>query len=163
GTGVAPAGSPYAGSTVQTVTGWSSQVTLQGISDGTSNTLLIGEKHIRPTSLRGKNEDRSVFDGNRNCWRRLAGWTGGGAGYPVTGKVVFEQGDVKLLAGSAVYAQHDSEPYQATGDIREDGTFELQTRTPEGRKVPGAPEGKYWASIRFNTDAGTEESQLRKS
>jgi prepilin-type N-terminal cleavage/methylation domain-containing protein len=51
--------------------------TLQTISDGTSNTLLIGEKHIRPNSLnprRGRNEDRSIFAGNRNNLSRRAGW-----------------------------------------------------------------------------------------
>jgi prepilin-type N-terminal cleavage/methylation domain-containing protein/prepilin-type processing-associated H-X9-DG protein len=58
------------------VTQWKGQVTLQGgsILDGTSNTLLIGEKHIRPNSLRGRNEDRSIFAGNENNFRRLAGY-----------------------------------------------------------------------------------------
>jgi prepilin-type processing-associated H-X9-DG protein len=68
---------------VQTVTKWSGQVTLQAIKDGTSNTFLIGEKHVRPASLRGMNEDRSVFDGNQNCFRRTAGYTGLGVTYPI--------------------------------------------------------------------------------
>ena len=34
---------------------------------------MFGEKHIRPDSLRGKNEDRSVFSGVRNTHRRMAG------------------------------------------------------------------------------------------
>jgi prepilin-type N-terminal cleavage/methylation domain-containing protein/prepilin-type processing-associated H-X9-DG protein len=83
GTGTAPAGSPYAGKSVQTVTRWGGQVTLQAIKDGTSNTLMFGEKHIRPASLRGLNEDRSVFDGNVNCFRRIAGWNGLGVTYPI--------------------------------------------------------------------------------
>src|SRR5262249_35600988 len=39
------------------------QFPLTGIIDGSSNTLMFGEKHVRPNSMRGKNEDRSVFGG----------------------------------------------------------------------------------------------------
>ena len=47
---------------------------LSTIPDGTSNTLLIGEKHIRPNSRDGKNEDRSIYSGNNgNNWSRNAG------------------------------------------------------------------------------------------
>jgi prepilin-type N-terminal cleavage/methylation domain-containing protein/prepilin-type processing-associated H-X9-DG protein len=49
------------------------QLTLLSISDGSTNTLMFGEKHIRPKSLRGKNEDRSVFGGQNNSIRRMAG------------------------------------------------------------------------------------------
>jgi prepilin-type processing-associated H-X9-DG protein len=57
-----------------TVTGWTSQTSFSTIADGTSNTLLIGEKHIRPNQFQGKGEDRSVFDGNGgNFWRRFIG------------------------------------------------------------------------------------------
>ncbi len=55
------------------VLSWSGQVSLLGITDGTSQTLMFGEKHIRPNSLRGKNEDRSVFGGQNNSIRRMAG------------------------------------------------------------------------------------------
>ena len=55
------------------VTKWSSQTSFAGITDGTSTTTLFGEKHVRPNSLRGKNEDRSVFGGNRNNIRRMMG------------------------------------------------------------------------------------------
>ncbi len=86
GTGVAPAGSAYAGTTVQTVTGgWKGQVTLETLSDGTSNTMLIGEKYIPIANLssRGTGPDRSVFDGNLNCFRRIGGWNGLGVRYPI--------------------------------------------------------------------------------
>jgi prepilin-type N-terminal cleavage/methylation domain-containing protein len=53
--------------------GWRGQLTLASIMDGTSNTLMFGEKHVRPNSLRGKNEDRSIFGGQNNSIRRKAG------------------------------------------------------------------------------------------
>ena len=55
------------------LTGWRAQLNLLSILDGTSNTALFGEKSIRPNSLRGKNEDRSVFSGVRNTHRRMMG------------------------------------------------------------------------------------------
>lgn len=58
---------------------WSGQLKMSNITDGTSNTFLFGEKHIRPNSLRGKNEDRSVFSGVRNTHRRMAGVSPDGA------------------------------------------------------------------------------------
>jgi prepilin-type N-terminal cleavage/methylation domain-containing protein/prepilin-type processing-associated H-X9-DG protein len=56
------------------VQSWTSQTRFATIRDGTSNTLLVGEKHIRPNSFEGKNEDRSIFDsGNGNNFRRFIG------------------------------------------------------------------------------------------
>ena len=52
---------------------WSGQLSFGSIIDGTTNTLLFGEKHVRPNSLRGKNEDRSIFSGIRNTHRRMVG------------------------------------------------------------------------------------------
>ena len=49
------------------------QLTFAAITDGTSQTFLFGEKHVRPNSLRGKNEDRSAFGGQNNSIRRMAG------------------------------------------------------------------------------------------
>ena len=34
---------------------------------------MFGEKHVRPNSLRGKNEDRSIFGGQNNSIRRMMG------------------------------------------------------------------------------------------
>jgi prepilin-type N-terminal cleavage/methylation domain-containing protein/prepilin-type processing-associated H-X9-DG protein len=56
------------------ITSFKGQMTLATVADGTSNTLLFGEKHIRPTSWEGKNDDRSIYDGNNaNNYRRFAG------------------------------------------------------------------------------------------
>jgi prepilin-type N-terminal cleavage/methylation domain-containing protein/prepilin-type processing-associated H-X9-DG protein len=52
---------------------WKAQLNLSSIKDGTSNTLMFGEKHIRPSKMRGENEDRSIFGGVNNCTRRVAG------------------------------------------------------------------------------------------
>ncbi|HJZ54010.1 MAG TPA: DUF1559 domain-containing protein [Gemmataceae bacterium] len=63
------------GSGKPVVTSSKPQINLNdSIKDGTSNTLMFGEKHIRPGSMRGKNEDRSVYAGNQNNYRRLAGY-----------------------------------------------------------------------------------------
>lgn len=55
------------------VVSWRGQLTFQSFTDGTSSTLMFGEKHVRPNSLRGKNEDRSIFGGQNNSIRRMAG------------------------------------------------------------------------------------------
>lgn len=52
---------------------WKAQTRFASITDGTSNTTIFGEKHIRPNSLRGKNEDRSAFSAVRNTHRRMMG------------------------------------------------------------------------------------------
>jgi prepilin-type N-terminal cleavage/methylation domain-containing protein len=43
---------------------WVVRVRYADITDGTSNTFMVGEKHIRLTSLHGRSEDRSVFNGD---------------------------------------------------------------------------------------------------
>src|SRR5262249_27163167 len=64
-------------------TTWRGQLNLLSILDGTSNTLMFGEKHVRPNSLRGKNEDRSVF-GQNNSIRRMAGIAANGDVRPLS-------------------------------------------------------------------------------
>jgi prepilin-type N-terminal cleavage/methylation domain-containing protein len=56
-----------------TIPNYRPRLRLANITDGTSNTLAFGEKHIRPNSMRGKNEDRSLFGGQNNSTRRVAG------------------------------------------------------------------------------------------
>src|SRR4029450_10721112 len=65
------------------VLSWRGQLNLLSISDGTSNTLMFGEKHIRPNSMRGKNEDRSIFGGQNNSVRRRAGLNAQGESRPL--------------------------------------------------------------------------------
>ena len=61
-----------------------SGITIQGIRDGSSNTIFIGEKHIRPTTNFGTSEDRSVFfHGNANNSRRFAGIGDDGLNRPI--------------------------------------------------------------------------------
>ena len=62
---------------------WRGQVSLTSILDGSSNSLMFGEKHIRPNSLRGKNEDRSIFGGQNNSVRRMAGLAPNGDARPL--------------------------------------------------------------------------------
>ncbi len=78
-------GQPYTGSITNgafflspagtRATSFASQTSLPSISDGSSNTLLVGEKHVRPDQLQnGTGEDRSVFSGGSvNAFRRLTG------------------------------------------------------------------------------------------
>ncbi len=63
------------------VANWQGVVTLVGITDGTSNTFLVGEKHVRYTTPFGKSEDRSVFSSNDNNFRRFAGVGAAGQQY----------------------------------------------------------------------------------
>jgi len=55
-----------ANSSPQTIVeSWVVRVRLAQVTDGTSNTIVVGEKHIRITQLHGKGEDRSVFNGDQ--------------------------------------------------------------------------------------------------
>jgi len=49
------------------------QVSMGKVIDGTSKTLMFGEKWIDPTVNRGRDADRSVYSGNRASVRRLTG------------------------------------------------------------------------------------------
>ena len=64
---------------------WRPRVTILGVTDGTSNTLMFGEKHIRRTVLDGRSEDRSVFNGDSE-----------------TGPVSREAGHVRDAAGNVI-------------------------------------------------------------
>jgi prepilin-type N-terminal cleavage/methylation domain-containing protein len=66
---------------------WTVRVRYAEITDGTSNTIMVGEKHIRLTVLHGKSEDRSVFNGDSEVGpvSREAGYTWDANGKPVPG------------------------------------------------------------------------------
>ncbi len=49
------------------------QVSFSRVSDGTSKTLMFGEKWIDPAVERGRGSDASVYSGNRAAGRRMAG------------------------------------------------------------------------------------------
>jgi prepilin-type N-terminal cleavage/methylation domain-containing protein/prepilin-type processing-associated H-X9-DG protein len=56
------------------ITQWESPTGFAAITDGSSNTLLIGEKYVRPDKRWGKNEDRSIYNGQfARVFRRAAG------------------------------------------------------------------------------------------
>jgi prepilin-type N-terminal cleavage/methylation domain-containing protein/prepilin-type processing-associated H-X9-DG protein len=73
-------------STNTKVLAWKSNTNILSCVDGTSNTIVIGEKHVRPSSRWGMNEDRSIYNGaNSNNYSRRAGLTtqGGGQSCPI--------------------------------------------------------------------------------
>jgi len=56
------------------VADWKGLIRIASITDGTSNTFLIGEKNVRRTTKFGSGEDRSIYTaGNLNNSRRFAG------------------------------------------------------------------------------------------
>jgi len=67
----------------------------------------------------------------------------GPKGYPVSGKVVFKNGDLKKLVGGYVRLESVSDAkLKAVGEIQEDGTFVMGSFV-DGKPVGGVPEGEY--------------------
>ena len=57
-----------------TVTSWRSRTTFASITDGTSNTFFVGEKHVEPTMFGQGLEDSSVYNGDNTFpFSRVAG------------------------------------------------------------------------------------------
>jgi prepilin-type N-terminal cleavage/methylation domain-containing protein len=63
------------------VTTWRSRTTLRSLSDGTSNTILVGEKHVRPSSFGQALGDFAAYNGGRDVPRNVARC--GGPGFPI--------------------------------------------------------------------------------
>lgn len=63
------------------VTKWRSRTSLSSLTDGTSNTILIGEKHVRPMALGLAAGDFAAYNGGPDVPRNAARC--GGPGFPL--------------------------------------------------------------------------------
>jgi prepilin-type N-terminal cleavage/methylation domain-containing protein len=63
------------------ITGWRSRTSLSSLADGTSNTILIGEKHVRPSALGQAAGDFAAYNGGKDVPRNAARC--GGPGFPI--------------------------------------------------------------------------------
>ena len=63
------------------VTSWRSRTSLNSLTDGTSNTILIGEKHVRPSMLGRATGDFAAYNGGPDVPRNAARC--GGPGFPI--------------------------------------------------------------------------------
>jgi prepilin-type N-terminal cleavage/methylation domain-containing protein len=63
------------------VTNWRSRTSLSSLTDGTSNTILIGEKHVRPNMLGRAAGDFAAYNGGPDVPRNAARC--GGPGFPI--------------------------------------------------------------------------------
>ena len=76
----------------------------------------------------------------------------GPATHPVRGQIQLGSGDAALLAGHSVEVALETDPtIRAYGEIREDGSFALET-LQAGELQTGALEGKYLARIVLSDD-----------
>jgi prepilin-type processing-associated H-X9-DG protein len=85
--------------------GFRSQTNFASISDGLSNTLLVGEKYIFPTDLPGSGTDGSVYssgNGQENSFRRFVG--NNGANPPVLRYLVTGTADPGRDANGSLWA-----------------------------------------------------------
>src|SRR5262249_37292584 len=56
------------------ITSWRSRTSFSSLTDGTSNTILVGEKHVRPDRFGRGSDDSSIFNGdNWDRFSRIAG------------------------------------------------------------------------------------------
>jgi prepilin-type N-terminal cleavage/methylation domain-containing protein len=142
-----PAGKDWTESPLGTrITGYSGATSLATIPDGTSNTLLFGEKHVRPRSLKNPNngnehvnEDRSVYGAIQNAWQRNAGVNINADGVQQTFSIVLsESDDTSPLANARFGGPHASVCMFVFADgsvkgLRKDlpaGTFQGNTIVP---------------------------------
>ena len=65
---------------------------ISDVSDGLSNTLLVGEKHVPPNQFGMSGYDNSIFNGDKTGARRMAGSaTAPGTGTSVIAKFPTDQ------------------------------------------------------------------------
>lgn len=82
----------------------------------------------------------------------LTGCGGNDGGYPLRGKVVLADGDIKQLAEAHVEFQLEGDPtVRGDGQLSPDGAFEVQS-LHQGKLRRGLPPGQYRARILFEDD-----------
>ncbi|MFK7817268.1 MAG: DUF1559 domain-containing protein [Planctomycetaceae bacterium] len=62
-----------------TLVSWRGRTTMQSLTDGASNTILVGEKHVRPDRIGIAQEDGAIYNGDHPGNFSRAG----GPGYPI--------------------------------------------------------------------------------
>ncbi|HXG10328.1 MAG TPA: hypothetical protein VNK04_11235 [Gemmataceae bacterium] len=69
--------------------------------------------------------------------------------HPAKGRVVYKDGDIKLLQGAVVELESVSNPeVAAEGEVQADGTFSISTTSKDGsRTVKGALPGEHRVRI----------------
>ncbi|MFM7244752.1 MAG: DUF1559 domain-containing protein, partial [Planctomycetaceae bacterium] len=83
------------------------QVPVGKVTDGTSKTVMFGEKWISATETRGRNGDASVYSGIRNTQRRMMGFSAPENGGRKLLPPVYGAGDVPIsVAGSYFGGPH---------------------------------------------------------
>ena len=83
--------------------------------------------------------------------------------HPVAGKIAIQGAEVKPLAGHTVEIALDTNPeLRASGQIRDDGSFELET-LHSGTILKGAVAGTYKARIVLSDDDAMERLLAAKS
>ena len=85
---------------------WKGVVPLTAITDGTSNTFMLGEKHVRYTTRFGFMEDRSVFANNDNNYRRFAGRGSSGGEYILQIYSPDPQWNVQMVSNRSFGSRH---------------------------------------------------------
>jgi hypothetical protein len=82
--------------------------------------------------------------------------------YPVRGKVVLTDGNIKQLDSSHVEFMLESDnTVRASGLIGPDGDFEMQS-VHDGKVRKGAPEGTYRARIYLSNEGDDDDGRKRR-
>ena len=94
----------------------------------------------------------------------LAGCGGSGIKtHPVVGKIETQSGDITPLAGHTVEVALDTSPeVRASGEIRDDGSFVLET-LQGGKVLRGAVPGTYKARIVLSDDDASKRMLAAKT
>jgi len=127
------------------VLSFQSQTSFATLIDGSSNTAMVGEKHVRPNQLQGKGEDRSIFDsGNGNNYRRFMGIDNSDPMvlYPLVPNPTDQAGNVNTRFGSP----HPGQCQFVFGDGSVRGipvSIDINILTRIGQPMDGQPVGNF--------------------